>query len=272
VLDPVFDLAAWRAVFAACPAFLAACAAVFGALNLSFGGLVVDRLPHILGWREDPIPGLGLSGPPSRCDACGGRIGPLALIPVVGWLVHRGRCASCGGAVPWKYPAMEALGGTLSAAFALKFGFSAETLWAVLLVPAAMVLAWIDWNEQWIPDRIALPLLLAGLAASPFAPGPQMRIDGLILGVSMMWAAQAVGGRSRGVDAMMGGDVVAAAIAGAWLGLGAVPAWAAATFAFYLTYAVPARRSGEMWAPFGPAMFASMLVCLWFLDAVSFTF
>lgn len=265
-------LAEWRDVLVAYPWLAAAMAAWTGAVMASFGGVVVDRLPHALQWREDPKPGVNLWSR-SRCDACGGPVGALALVPVLGWLLCRGRCSRCGAAVPAAYPVAEGATALASAATVAWFGVSGEAAWALGALWACVVLAWIDWRECWLPDCVTVPLFFAGLLGSPFEPDPEFRIYGAFGCFLALWLSFWFLGRAKGVDAMSGGDLVLAAAAGAWLGMALIPAWLGiAALAFGAT-SVPAYRNrtgGEpVWVPMGPALCASFLACLWFGDALA---
>lgn len=289
-MHTLLDVGTWQATFAAHPWFWAACAAFLGAVMASFGGLVAYRLPRIMGWVSPLSPAAaeacGTCGTPlwatprgvpgacpdggkpdlvsrSRCDACGHALSALALVPVLGWVVHRGRCAKCGKAVNWSYPVAEALTAAGSAAIALRFGPTADAAWALGLLWACVVLAWIDWRECLLPERITVPLLVAGLLASPFEPDPLLRIQGMAAALACIWVAFLAVGFARGEDAMSGGDLALMAGAGAWVGLAAVPALLAASAALYALMALPRRLRGEVWTPMGPAICAALLACVW---------
>lgn len=243
---------------------LYAYAAIAGAALTSFGCLAVDRLPHQLGWREDAQPGLTLHAPPSRCNACAVRIRWQHLIPVLGYLLARGRCPACGARVPAIYPLLEALGGAGACAMLAIFGLAlsgvavaAAALWLVLLF-----LAWMDWNEQWLPEIVTQPLFWSGLLMSPFVPLAGDRIQGAFGGCALMWLAMKLVGWARRADVVAGGDIALAAAAGAWLGLTALPLFLLASSLCFMAYAWPLRLKGRLLVPMGPALAAGWIFSL----------
>lgn len=246
---------------------LYAFAAFAGAALTSFGCLAADRLPHQLGWRDEPQPGLSVCAPPSRCNACATRIHWLYLIPVLGYLLARGRCAACGARVPPVYPALELLGGAGACAALAWFGLgwagaAAAALWLTLLF-----LAWIDWNESWLPAVVTQPLFWFGLLISPFEADAYTRILGAFGGCLLMWLAMKLVGWARRADVVAGGDVALAAAAGAWLGWDGLPLFLLASAVLFIVYAAPLRARGRMWVPMGPALAVGWLAALLALPA-----
>ena len=253
-------------------------AAFVGACMASFGGVVVDRLPHSAGWRPEPEPGVSLMTP-SRCNACGTRIGLLPLVPVLGWLLARGRCASCGARVPAVYPLMELSAGCFSAAWAVHCGPGAAGALGLVLMWSCMILGWLDWREAWLPDRIQAPLLVLGLLFSPFEPDPMLRIQGLALAAGAMGLCLGWLSWRRSEGMFSGGDVMFCAMAGSWLGMAGVPVFLLATSALYVSCHVVQRATGRRWEPadprmrellgdasglpVGPAMALALAACLW---------
>jgi len=237
-------------------------AGVAGAALTSFGCLAVDRLPHQLGWRENPEAGLTLHAPPSRCNACAVRIRWQHLIPVLGYLLARGRCPACGARVPIIYPLLEVLGGAGACAMLLIFGLTwsglaATSLWLILLF-----LSWMDWNEQWLPEVITQPLFWSGLLISPFASVADERIQGAFGGCALMWGAMKLVGLARRTDLVAGGDIALAAAAGAWLGVSALPLFLLTSSLCFMAYAWPLRLRGQLLVPMGPALAAGWLLSM----------
>lgn len=176
-----------------------------GACLGSFANVCIDRLPR----------GLSPVRPRSSCETCGHPIRPVHLIPLVGYLLVRGRCASCGQSIPLRLPLVEALGGLLAAASFAAFGPSWEFLSSTLLLVVALAASVIDGKHQVIPDRLTLPALAVGLALS-LLPGRPTPVEAL-LGVVV------VGGLLALVvlfypAGMGGGDVKFMAMVGAFLG------------------------------------------------------
>jgi len=204
-------------------------ALLVGLIVGSFANVCIHRLPRDyepaggrLGWLKDVGRQLGsVVHPPSHCPRCGRPIRPWDNVPVLSWLVLRGRCRSCGLPISMRYPAVEALNGALWLGLALLHGPRLRTLVEMLFVTALLVLVMIDLEHQLLPDAVTLPATAAGLAAS-FLPGSPLR---------PLWAlAAAAGGytafallalawkRLRGIDALGEGDWKMAAMLGAFLG------------------------------------------------------
>jgi leader peptidase (prepilin peptidase)/N-methyltransferase len=211
--------ASFASLFAAKPLLWPALAGCLGACLASFFGVLVDRMPHTAGWRPEPKPDVNLSSP-SRCEACGARVGALALVPVLGWLLYRGKCCRCGAHVPWAYPATEAATAALSVGVALAFGPGQIGTLGLVATWVAVLLAWIDWREAWLPDCFTETAAVLGLLVSPFGGDALSRIEGLAACTGIIIAAFALLGAVRGQSVFAGGDVRFFAMAGAWLGFG----------------------------------------------------
>ena len=162
------------------PLFVAAVAALLGLIVGSFLNVVIYRLPIMLerDWRRQcrevlapgqPPPAdegarFDLVRPRSACPACKTPIKAYHNVPVLSYLLLRGRCAACGARIALRYPLVEALSGAVSAMVALRFGLSLEGLGALVLCWSLIVLAFIDLDQQILPDVITLPLLWVGIA------------------------------------------------------------------------------------------------------------
>jgi leader peptidase (prepilin peptidase)/N-methyltransferase len=280
----ILDPAAWQTFFGAIPGLFPAIAAFFGAVLASFSGVLADRLPLMLGLRSGVAGHSASLTAPSRCGACQTRLSAVALIPVLGWLRYRGRCFACAAPVSWVYPAVEALAALLSAAFAIRFGATEAGICSLVLLWGCIAISWIDWREHVVPESLSLPLLLLGLVISPFEPTALARNEGLVFGWVMVWGVSALVGASKRVDAVSGGDVVLAGLAGAWLGLRLMPAFMLINMAVFVAYAVPLqfrrKRSARLAAPdaaandplqeipysgpMGPALCTALMICIWF--------
>ncbi|HEV2218884.1 MAG TPA: prepilin peptidase, partial [Candidatus Dormibacteraeota bacterium] len=153
-------------LLAASPAmFVGACLALGLAVG-SFLNVVIYRLPVMLDrqWREQcaaygvapaaaaPLAPFNLIVPRSTCPGCKARITALENIPLVSWLVLRGRCAHCGTRISVRYPLVEMLTGILSAWVAARFGFGWPALAALTLTWFLIALTFIDVDHQLLPD------------------------------------------------------------------------------------------------------------------------
>lgn len=177
----------------------------------ALAGLVVGSFVAtlVLRWPAD----LSMRGR-SRCDHCGIRLGPAELVPLLSFALLGGRCRYCRAPINWRHPLIEVAAMLLGAIALLAFpgwqGFAtAIFFWALL---ALMLL---DVEHFWLPDRITVPLLVAGLLLGP-APLPDRALAAAIAGAAML--ALAMGYRLlRGQDGIGLGDVKLAAGLGAWL-------------------------------------------------------
>lgn len=237
-----------------------------GACVASFSCLVAFRLARL---PEDRPLIAAVSTPPSQCDHCGRRLSLLDLVPVVGWLVARGKCRGCGGAVPARYPALEAVAGLACAATPVLFGgLGIQSMAALFVICMAMLAAAIDWENGLVPEEITWTLLFAGLLASPFEDDVWSRVAGAAMGAAMVWVSMSVVGWLKKVDTRAIGDVAMGAAGGAWLGLQPTPWWLFAAVVVHLCLsAVVAREENgnvDGWLPFGPGLMAALPAALAF--------
>jgi leader peptidase (prepilin peptidase)/N-methyltransferase len=178
----------------------------------SFANVVIHRLPL----------GESIVFPPSRCPKCRAAIRPWQNLPVISWVLLRGRCASCHEPISARYPAVELLIGLGFAVIVWGFGPQPFTLLLLLFFSALVVLAFIDWDHQILPDVITLPGILIGIAGS-LLPGALIgwREAGLAAGlgyVAFLLVAEGYA-KLRGIEGLGQGDWKLAAMMGAFLGV-----------------------------------------------------
>src|SRR3974390_949901 len=176
------------ALYSTNTALFAASVFFVGLMVGSFLNVVIYRLPIILEreWRAQaaelldaaaaaetqgsvpraPPERFTLSTPRSACPHCKAPIKAWQNIPVISWLILRGRCASCKAKISARYPIVELTTGVLSASVAWHFGFGLPAACALLLTWALIALPRIDIDHQLLPDNITLPLMWAGLVAA----------------------------------------------------------------------------------------------------------
>jgi leader peptidase (prepilin peptidase)/N-methyltransferase len=184
------------------PALAVGGAIVLGLLVGSFLNVVILRLPQMLEneWQlqaaelrgEAPVDAepFDLIRPRSRCPSCGHQITALENIPVVSWLLLRGRCSSCHTRIPARYPLIELATAVLSAAAVWRFGPTAAGLGALLLTFYLVSLAMIDFDTQLLPDSMTLALLWLGLLFNlwgVFVP-LQAAVIGAMAGYLVLWS------------------------------------------------------------------------------------
>lgn len=213
-------------------------------------GTVVLREPG--GWR-------GLLRGRSRCPACGTRLAARDLVPVGSWLATRGRCRHCAAPIPTFYPLIE-LAAALIGAVALAAIEPPASLLAALLGWWLLALALIDLRSWRLPDRLTLPLIVAGLAVAALDLLPAADLLQSLLGAVLGYLALAAVAwgyrRLRGRDGLGLGDAKLLAAAGAWLGIAPLP-WlvlmaAVMGLALAIARARPVRP--ETAVPFGPPL------------------
>ncbi len=239
-------------------------AGVFGALFGSFLNVVAYRLPR----RESIVK------PRSRCPSCGTQIRPYDNVPVLSWLLLRGRCRDCGVRISTRYPLVEATTALLCAGAVLSSdtaaGIALSVVLILILVPAALI----DLEYRIIPNTLtgtgAVLALVLGTALDPSGESTRL-IAGAAAGGFLLIAALAYPG------GMGMGDVKLAGVMGLFLGTAVAPAILIALISGVLVGAVIAARKGANVArktavPFGPflafggivAIFAGQPIVSWY--------
>jgi leader peptidase (prepilin peptidase)/N-methyltransferase len=216
--------------------FAAVCG-LFGLLIGSFLNVVIHRLPKMMetDWqcqcaelRGEPLPAqetFSLVLPRSRCPACGHGISALENIPVISWLLLRGRCSACHVPIPFRYPLVEALTCLLTAIAGAHFGFGWAAAGAIFLIWGLIVLTFIDLDTQLLPDSITLPLVWGGLFCNLFGlyTDIQSSVIGAMLGYLSLWSVYWGFKLCTGKEGMGFGDFKLLAALGAWLGWQILP-------------------------------------------------
>jgi len=225
---------------------------VLGLIVGSFLNVVIYRLPIILEreWRaqaaellpdahaqtmvsESPIgASYTLSVPRSACPVCKAPIAAWHNIPVVSWLLLRGRCVACKAKISARYPLVELVTALLSGWVAWHFGFGINAGCAILVTWALIALTGIDIDHQLLPDNITLPLMWAGLAAAvvigpmsgeALPVSPRDAIIGAMAGYLSLWLVFHAFRLATGKEGMGYGDFKLFAALGAWLGWKMLP-------------------------------------------------
>ncbi len=257
-------------------------AAVLGLLVGSFLNVVIHRVPKMLEreWaqqaaelRGEPSAEAGrydLLVPRSQCPACGHQIRAIENVPLVSWLLQRGRCTACGTAIPLRYPVVELATALLCAIAIARFGFNAAGLGAVVLTCFLIALAFIDFDTQLLPDSMTLPLLWLGLLFNlwdVFAP-LHAAVVGALVGYLSLWSLYWIFKLATGKEGMGYGDFKLFAALGAWFGWTALPAvilLASVVGAVVgITLMLVMRRGREVPIPFGPYLAGAGLLALYF--------
>jgi len=232
---------------------------VIGILGLivgSFLNVVIHRLPIMMerSWREqceefladntppedqaDQQPAAALDDkaakpkekydlitPGSTCPHCGHRITALENIPVISYVILRGKCSACGQKISPRYPIIEAISAVLSLIIAWNFGFSWQTGAGLLLTWALIALTMIDFDKQLLPDDITLPLMWLGLILAMFGvfTDTHASIIGAAAGYLSLWSFYWIFYWLTHKKGMGYGDFKLFAALGAWFGWQLLP-------------------------------------------------
>jgi leader peptidase (prepilin peptidase)/N-methyltransferase len=185
--------------------------AVLGALIGSFLNVVIHRLPL----------GESLASPGSRCPSCGTPIAPYDNVPILSWLLLRGRCRHCGAPISARYPAVELLTAATFGAVVAVRGFDDDLLLELPFVACLIALAGIDLHHKLLPNKIVYPMAVYGLVATAIVDTGDL-VEHLIAGAGgFLFLFIAVLAYPRGMGM---GDVKLAGAMGLYLGLSLIPA------------------------------------------------
>jgi len=213
--------------------------------------------------------------PRSACPKCGHAISALENVPVVSWVWLRGRCRGCGVRIRARYPLIEAITGLISGYVAWRFGFSLATLGGLLLCWALIAATFIDFDTQYLPDDITLPLLWAGLLfnlGGVFTP-LSSAVIGAVAGYLALWSVYWAFKLATGKEGMGYGDFKLLAAIGAWLGWKMLPAVILLSSlvgaAVGIVLIVLARHGRHVPIPFGPYLAAAGMIALFWGEAIN---
>ncbi len=255
-------------------------ASITGLMVGSFLNVVIYRLPQMIkrNWMQQcaEIRGetvqvfteLNLMVPRSACVHCGYKITPLENIPIISYLVLRGRCKQCKKHISLRYPVVEAATTLMSGLVAWHFGFSLLALAALIFVWALIVLAMIDLDTQLLPDDITLPLLWLGILINLNNGFTDIHgaVIGAVVGYLSLWSIYWCFKLVTSKEGMGYGDFKLLAAIGAWLGWGMLPivivfsSLMGAVVGIGLI--VSAGRNKNMPIPFGPYLVSGALIAL----------
>ena len=244
--------------------FGCAVAVVFGLIVGSFVNVVVHRLPR----------GESLVSPRSHCPACGAEILARDNVPVVSWLLLRGRCRVCRAGISSRYPILELANGILWVLVYLKAREWPELAGGLFFVTACLALAAIDGEFQILPDKITLTGAAFGILVAFFSRtrGPSSALLGAALGGGGLFLIAFVYEKIAGQEGMGLGDVKMLAMIGAFLGasgvLVSVLLASLAGSAVGLTAIALKRGDRRMRLPFGVFLAAGGVAAFFFGDAL----
>lgn len=276
---------------AAPAAFIALCG-ILGLIVGSFLNVAIHRLPKMMEqeWREqcatldcgpnDPLPAqtaprYNLMSPSSACPACGHQIRAWENIPILSYLLLRGRCSQCKTPISMRYPIVEGLSGILSAFAAWQLGFGVAGLTALLFIWALLALTFIDFDTQLLPDSITQPLLWLGLIVnfSGTFTALQSAVTGAIAGYLTLWSVYWLFKLTTGKEGMGFGDFKLLAAIGAWLGWQVLPLTILLSSlvgaVVGITLILFAGRGRQIPIPFGPYLAGGGLIALFWGKSIT---
>jgi leader peptidase (prepilin peptidase)/N-methyltransferase len=266
----------------AAPASLAptVAAVVLGLLIGSFLNVVIYRIPAMMQRESDnyvanelgkELPHtdrFNLMVPRSRCPHCGHQITALENIPVISWLVLRGKCSACKAPISARYPAIELFTGLLSGLLVWTFGSGSVGLATLLFAYLLVAMTCIDYDTQLLPDDLTYPLLWAGLLLNlngTFVPLHEAVI-GAAAGYLALWSVYWLFKLATGKEGMGYGDFKLLAALGAWLGWKMLPTIillsSVVGAVVGISLIVFAKRGRDKPIPFGPYLAAAGMIAL----------
>ncbi len=237
---------------------------VFGAIVGSFLNVCIHRVPL----------GVSIVYPPSGCPSCSSRIPFYLNVPIISYVLLRGRCSSCGEPFSARYPVVEAFTALVALFTFLRFGPTLEAVVYFAFLAALIVVTFIDLDLRIIPDVISLPGIAAGLIASFFLPYPGVlnSFIGAAAGGGVLFAVAWGYRAATGHEGMGGGDIKLLAMIGAFLG------WKGVLFTLLLgsfagaligTVLMLALGKGSRYAvPFGPFLAFGAAVHLFYGESL----
>lgn len=163
---------------------------------------------------------LSLSKPASTCPKCKTPIRWYQNIPVISWLVLRGKCGSCQNPISFRYPFIEILTAVCSLTVVAVYGPTLQMVFGVLLTWILITLTFIDFDTQLLPDRFTLTLAGIGLGVNAFQiyTSPTSAIWGYLIGFLCLWVVYYLFKIITGKEGMGYGDFKLLAALGAWMG------------------------------------------------------
>ncbi|MFN3740161.1 MAG: prepilin peptidase [Thermodesulfovibrionales bacterium] len=237
---------------------------LFGLAAGSFMNVCIYRIPR----------GFSIIRPASRCPHCNTPIRPFDNIPLLSFIILKGRCRTCGARIHWRYPLVELLNAILWILVFNSFSASLAILPLLFFVSSLIVITFIDLEHMIIPDIITIPGTFTGIALSLLIPDPFFRLErlglmnsltGALTGFLLFFIIAIIGSWIFRKEAMGGGDVKLMAMIGAFTGWKGV---LLTTFAGSLIGSIAGitmiltKKTQDRIIPFGPYLAAGAIVSL----------
>jgi len=219
---------------------------LFGAVFGSFMNVLIYRLPR----------GVSIVKPRSFCPKCKKPIPGYENIPIISFLILRGRCARCRAPISWQYPAVEALTGIVFLFLFLRYGISFDYLFYLFFFCGLIVISGIDFTHQLIPDIISMPGIILGIIYQLTKHNLILGLIGAAFGGGLILLIRVLGGWAYKKEVMGMGDVYLTAMIGAFVGFPNIilAIFIAAVFGAIIgiIYLAVTRKQRETPIPFGP--------------------
>jgi leader peptidase (prepilin peptidase)/N-methyltransferase len=266
-------------------------AGVFGLIVGSFLNVVIHRLPIMMEreWKKDcaeTFPELkisydndpfNLSKPRSACPQCKTPIRALDNIPLISWLVLKGKCRDCSARISARYPFVELLTATMCALIALKFPMSHYSIALLFFTFSLIALTFIDLDTMLLPDQITLPLTWFGMFLALMGWSPitlQASVIGAMAGYLSLWSVYWVFKIVTKKEGMGYGDFKLLAALGAWLGWQQLPMIILLSSLVGIVFGIAQLRMQKKGIdkqfPFGPYLAIAGWAALLWGDNISF--
>jgi leader peptidase (prepilin peptidase)/N-methyltransferase len=236
-------------------------------------GLCIGSFLNVLIYRL-PL-GRSIVKPGSACPNCGARIRWYDNIPILSYLILRGKCRHCRSRISLRYPLVELVTGLLSLAIFLRYGVSWACLFYFIFVAALIAIIFIDFDHQIIPDVITYPGIIAGFISSLILPNITYRdsLIGIILGGGILYLIALGYLMLARREGMGGGDIKLLAMIGAFLGWQALPfTILSSAFLGSVVGIIAMLKTGKdtrMAIPFGPFLSIGAILYLFWGKAVT---
>lgn len=266
------------------PAYFYAVVALLGLLIGSFLNVVIHRLPIMMEQEyrsqaqefleieqaNDSSAPYNLVVPRSCCPKCQHNISALENIPIISYLVLKGKCKGCGTKISPRYPLIEALTGLLSLVVAFHFGPTWQCVAALIFTWSLIALTFIDFDTMLLPDAIVLPVLWLGIIANlnGLYTDINSSVIGAMIGYLSLWSIYWLFKIVTGKEGMGYGDFKLFALIGAWLGWQALPITILLSSlvgaVIGITIMVIRGKDRNLAIPFGPYLaLAGWIAMLW---------
>ncbi len=233
---------------------------VFGAVVGSFLNVCIYRLPE----------GMSIVSPPSRCPVCKRHIPFYSNIPVISYLLLRGRCGKCKSPISIQYPIVEVITGLAALSLFYRYGPDWRIIVPFFFLCSLIVITFIDLRHRLILDVITLPGIVLGFIASFFMPSPGVvdSFTGIVAGGGVLIGIALSYHYITGKEGMGGGDIKFLAMIGAFIG------WKGVLFTLFTASVIGAvtgiivmvlfSRSSRYALPFGPFLAAGSALYLFY--------